>query len=65
MLKKHKNSFSRFDVKHWNEIPCNIRDPSKMEFTKVLHGLLSHILKRENDYIKTPLIILKVGITVR
>ena len=29
----------------------------KKEFTKVLHGLLSDILKRESDYIETPLVI--------
>ena len=29
----------------------------KKEFTKVLHGLLSDILKRESDNIETPLVI--------
>ena len=56
---------SRFGVKLWNEIPCHIKDLPNTEFTKVLHGLLSDILKRENDYIETPLIIEKVGITVK
>ena len=56
-LEIHKNSLSRFGVKLWNEIPCHVRDLPKKEFTKVLHGLLSDILKRENDRIETPLLI--------
>ena len=56
-LEIHKNSLSRFGVKLWNEIPCHVRDLPKREFAKALHGLLSDILKRENDYIETPLII--------
>ena len=56
---------SRFGVKLWNEIPCHIKDLPNTEFTKVLHGLLSDILKRENGYIEMPLIIEKVGITVK
>ena len=64
-LEIHKNFLSRFVVKLWNEIPCHIRDLPKKEFTKVLHGLLSDILKREDDYIETPLIIEKVGLTVK
>ena len=59
------NSLSRFGVKLWNEIPCHIRDLLKKEFTKVLHVLLSDILKRENDYIEMPLLIKKVGSTVK
>ena len=55
-LEKEKSSLSRFGVKLWNEIPCHIRDLPKKEFTKVVHGLLSDILKRENDYIETPLL---------
>ena len=62
---KLKNSLSRFGVRLWNEIPCHIRDRPKKEFTKVLHELLSDILKRENDYIETPLLIKKVGSTVK
>ena len=58
-LKIQKNSLSRFGVKLWNEIPCHIRDLPKKEFTKVLHGVLSDILIRENYYIETPLIIKK------
>ena len=42
-----------------------IRDLPKKEFSKVLHGLLSDILKRENDCIKTPLILEKVGLKVK
>ena len=53
---KAQSSLSRFGVKLWNEIPCHIRDLPKKEFTKVVHGLLSDILKRENDYIETPLL---------
>ena len=52
-LEIHKNSLSRFGVKLWNEIPCRIRDLPKKKFTKVLHRLLSDILKREDDYIET------------
>ena len=52
-LEIHKNSLSRFGVKLWNEIPCHIRDLPKKKFTKVLHRLLSDILKREDDYIET------------
>ena len=46
-LEIQKNSLSRFDVKLWNEIPCHIRDLPKKEFTKVLHGVLSDILKEK------------------
>ena len=42
-----------------------IRDLPKQEFSKVLHGLLSDILERENDCIKTPLILEKVGLKVK
>ena len=38
-------------------MPCHIKDLPKKEFAKVLHGLLSDILKREKDYIKLSLII--------
>ena len=38
---------SCFGVKLWNEIPCHIRDLPKKKFTKVLHRLLSDILKEE------------------
>ena len=31
------------------EIPCDIRDLPKKKFAKVLHRLLSDILKREDD----------------
>ena len=64
-LEIHKNSLSRFGVKLWNEIPCHIRDLPKKKFTKVLHRLLSDILKREDDYIETSLIVEKVRLTVK
>ena len=32
-------------------LPCHIRDLPKKKFRKVLHRLLSDILKREDDYI--------------
>ena len=63
-LEIHKNSLSRFGVKLWNEIPCHIRDLPKKKFTKVLHRLLSDILKREDDYIETSFIVEKVRLTV-
>ena len=56
---------SCFGVKLWNEIPCHIRDLPKKKFTKVLHRLLSDILKREDDYIETSLIVEKVRLTVK
>ena len=62
-LETHKNSLSRFGVKLWNEIPCHIRDLPKKKFTKVLHRLLSDILKREDDYIETSFIVEKVRLT--
>ena len=34
------------------------------KFRKVLHRLLSNILKREDDYIETPLIVEKVRLIV-
>ena len=46
-LEIHKNSLSPFGVKLWNEIPCHIRDLPEKKFTKVLHRLLSDILKKE------------------
>jgi len=42
-----------------------IRDLPRKEFMKVLHRFLSDILKRENDCIETPLILEKVGLTVK
>ena len=42
-----------------------IRDLPRKEFTKVLQGFHSDILKRENDCIETPLILEKVGLTVK
>ena len=64
---EQKNSLSRFGVKLWNEpcINCHIRDLPKKKFTKVLHRLLSDILKREDDYIETSLIVEKVRLTVK
>ena len=64
-LEINKNSLSRFGVKLWNEIPCNIRDLPKKKFMKVLHRLLSDILKREDDYIETSLMVEKVRLTVK
>ena len=64
-LKIHKNSLSHFGIKLWNEIPCHIGDLCNQEFTKVLHRLLSDILKREDDYIETSLINEKVWLTVK
>ena len=63
-LEIHKNSLSRSGVKLWNEMPCHIRDLPKKKFRKVLHRLLSDILKREDDYIETPLIVEKVRLIV-
>ena len=65
---EQKNSLSCFGVKLWNEIPCincHFRDLPKEKFTKVLHRLLSDILKREDDYIETSLIVEKVRLTVK
>ena len=66
-LEIHKNSLSRFGVKLWNEIPYHIRDLSEKKFSKVLHRLLSDILKREDDYIETSLIVekFKLRLTVK
>ena len=65
---EQKNSLSCFGVKLWNEIPCincHFRHLPKKKFTKVLHRLLSDILKREDDYIETSLIVEKVRLTVK
>ena len=64
-LEIHKNSLSRFGVKLWNEIPCQIRDLPKKKVSKVLHRLLCGILKREDDYIETSLKVEKVRLTVK
>ena len=64
-LEIHKNALSRSGVKLWNEIPCHVRGLPKKKFTKVLHRLLSDILKREDDYIETSLIVEKVRSTVK
>ena len=51
-------SYTKLLVSFWHKtLECRIRDLPKKEFAKVLHGLLSDILKREKDYIETPLII--------
>ena len=63
-LQIHKNSLSRFGVTLWNEMPCHIRDLPKKKFRKVLHRLLLDILKREDDFIETPLIVEKVRLIV-
>ena len=52
--------FSRFGVKLWNEIPCNIRHLPKNKFKKTLRKLLFDILNSEDDYIDTPTLIKKV-----
>ena len=64
-LEIRKNSMSRFGVKLWDEIPCHIRDLPKKKFTKVLDRFLSDTLKREDDYIETPVIVEKVRLTVK
>ena len=47
-----------------DKMTCHIRDLPKKKFRKVLHRLLSDILKREDDYIETPLIVEKVRLIV-
>ena len=53
-LEIHKHSLSRFGVKLRNEIHCHIRDLPKKKFTKVLHRLLSDILKEEMTILRRP-----------
>ena len=56
---KQTNCFLKIFIRN------HIRDLPKKEFMKVFYGLFSDILKKENDYVEKPLIIKKVGITVK
>ena len=71
MLEQNKNKSSRLEiqnnsvtglgVKLWNEIPRYITDLTKKTFQRVLHKLLFDVLEKEDDYIKIPMNIKKVG----
>ena len=46
-------------------VPKTLRGFRQLSIIKVLHRLLSVILKREDDYIETSLIVEKVRLTVK
>ena len=50
-LDKQTKSFSRYGVKIWNSLPCEIRQMSKNNFKINVHDTLLRILSEENDYI--------------
>ena len=57
-------SFSRFGVKLWNEIPHHITKLPKKLFKNTLKQLFFDILQKENDYTEIPMIIKKIGSTI-
>ena len=54
----YKLSFSRFEAKLWNKIPCHIQHLPKNKFKRTLK-LLFDILNSEDDCIDTPTLIKK------
>ena len=50
-LDKQTKSFSRYGVKIWNSLPCEMRQMSKNNFKINVHDTLLRILSEENDYI--------------
>ena len=50
-LDKQTKSFSRYAVKIWNSLPCEMRQRSKNNSNINVHHTLLGILSEENDYI--------------
>ena len=48
-LDKQTKSFSRYGVKIWNSLPCEMRQMSKNNFKINVHDTLLRILSEEND----------------
>ena len=47
-----KNSFTRYGVKIWNSLPCEMLQMSKNNFKINVNDTLLRILSEENDYIE-------------
>ena len=47
-------SFSRYGVKIWNSLPCEIRQMSKNKFKINVDDTLLRIISEKNDYIDLP-----------
>ena len=47
-LDKQTKSFSRYGVKTWNSLPCEMREMSKNNFKINVHDTLLQILSEEN-----------------
>ena len=60
-LDKQTKSFSRYGVKIWNSLPCEMRQMSKNNFKINVHDTLLRILSEENDYIDLPDLITKIS----
>ena len=61
-LDKQTKSFSRYGVKIWNSLPCEMRQMSKNNFKINVHDTLLLILSEENDYIDLPDVITKISL---
>ena len=60
-LDKQTKSFSRYGVKIWNSLPCEMCQMSKNNFKINVHDTLLRILSEENDYIDLPDLITKIS----
>ena len=60
-LDKQTKCFSRYGVKIWNSLPCEMRQMSKNNFKINVHDTLLLILSEENDYIDLPDVITKIS----
>lgn len=59
-LQLHKHAFSSVGIKLWNEIPKQLRELPKRIFKRKLRQTLFEILKEEDSYVETPVIIYKI-----
>ena len=60
-LDKQTKSFSRYGVKIWNSLPCEMRQMSKNNFKINVHDTLLWILSEENDPIDLHDLITKIS----
>ena len=60
-LDKQTKSFSRYGVKIWNSLPCEMRQMSKNNFKINVHDTLLRILSEENGHIDLRDLITKIS----